>query len=44
MVTDSGSLEVARTNLVNLRDICTILGLLCTLPMLKFVIALMKFV
>jgi hypothetical protein len=43
MVIDSGSLEVARTNLVNLWNIGMILGLLCILPMLEFVNALMKF-
>jgi hypothetical protein len=44
MVIDSGSVEVAKTNLVNLCDVGTILGLLCILPMLEFVNALMKFV
>ncbi len=43
MAADSGSMEETRTNLVNLCDIGTILGLLCTLPMLEFVNALMKF-
>jgi hypothetical protein len=44
MVIDSGSMEVAKTNLVNLRDVGTILGLLSILPMLEFVNALMKFI
>jgi hypothetical protein len=33
MAADSGSMEATRTNLVNLCDIGTILGLLCILPM-----------
>jgi hypothetical protein len=44
MVIDSGYVEVTKTNLVNLCDVGTILGLPCNLPMLEFVNALMKFV
>jgi hypothetical protein len=43
MAIDSGSVEVAKTNLVNLCDVGIILGLPCILPMLEFVNALMKF-
>lgn len=44
MVIDSGFVEVARTNLVNLCDLHAILGLPCILPMLQFINVLTKFV
>jgi hypothetical protein len=44
MVDDSGIMEVAKANLVNLCDVGTILGLPCVLPMLESINALMKFV
>jgi len=43
MATNSGFVEATRTNLVNLCDIGTILGLPCILPMLESINALMKF-
>ncbi len=43
MATHSGFVEVAMTNLVNLCDVGTILGLPCILPMLKSFNVLMKF-
>jgi hypothetical protein len=43
MPTDSGFMEAAKTYLVNLCDVGTILGFPCILPMLEFVNAFMKF-
>jgi len=43
MATHSGFVEVAMTNLVNLCDVGTILGLPCILPMQKSFNVLMKF-
>jgi len=43
MATHSGYVKVAKTNLVNLCDVGTILGLPCILPMLKSFNVLMKF-
>ncbi len=44
MATNCGSMELVKVNLLNLCDINMILGLLCVLPMLEFVNALMKFI
>jgi hypothetical protein len=43
MTTNYSLMEFTKTNLLNLCDIVTILGLPCNLPMLEFVYALMKF-
>ncbi len=43
MAIDNGIVEASKANLVNLCDVCTILGLPCVLPMLKSMHALMKF-
>jgi len=43
MTTNCNLVELTKTNLLNLCDIVTILGLPCNLPMLKFVNVLMKF-
>jgi hypothetical protein len=44
MVMDSGFMKAIETNLVNLCDVGTILGLPCNLLMLESINALMKFV
>jgi hypothetical protein len=43
MTTNCSLVESTKTNLLNLWDIVTILGLPCNLPMLGFVYVLMKF-
>jgi hypothetical protein len=43
MAINNGFVEATRTNLVNLCDVGTILGLPCILPMLEFINTLMKF-
>jgi len=43
MATNCSLMELTKTNLLNLCDIVTILGLPCYLPMLEFIYALMKF-
>jgi hypothetical protein len=43
MAPNCSLMELTKTNLLNLCDIITILGLPCNLPMLEFVHALMKF-
>jgi hypothetical protein len=43
MTTNCSLVESTNTNVLNLCDIVTILGLPCKLPMLEFVYALMKF-
>ncbi len=42
MTTNCSLVELTKTNLLNLCDIVTILGLPCNLPMLEFLYALMK--
>jgi hypothetical protein len=44
MVDDSGTMEVAKANLVNLCDVGTILGLPFVFPTLESINAFMKFV
>jgi hypothetical protein len=43
MATNCSLVESTKTNLLNLWDIVTILGLPCNLPVLEFVYVLMKF-
>jgi hypothetical protein len=43
MASDSGFVEAAKTYLVNICDVGTILSLPCILPMLEFVNVFMKF-
>jgi hypothetical protein len=43
MATNCNLMELTKTNLLNLCDIVTILGLPCNLHMLEFIYALMKF-
>jgi len=43
MATNCSLMELTKTNLLNLCDIVTILGLPCILHMLEFIYALMKF-